>query len=770
MRLLCILMLITVLPVWGQLGGIKGKVTDVKGEGLIGVNIMTNVSVGTVTDINGDYKIELGNGEYQIRFSYMGFQNTKRKILIEDNQVLDLNITLQEKSNQLDVYVVSASNYKKEMLVENISMDVLDASLVENNNAIELGEAVDKSVGVQVQEGQILIRGGSAWSYGVGARTAVLVDNLNMISADLNDPQMKQAPIEIMDKIEVVKGAASVVYGSSALNGIVNLITKWPGAEPETKLSIFHGLYGAPPRPEMVWWEDVQHPSFTGLSFSHAQRYKNTDVVVGANFYNNFSYLWKGDELRYRANFKLRYRDPDKPGLMYGVNGNVMYENSGRFFLAEDALDNAYRRLDGSNDEYVRYNIDPHWTYVKENGDNHKVRGRFLNVTRLPSDNASQFNSNLLMVDYQFQKKINDNLQLVSGLPLQVGIAKSNLYEGWRATGAAAFYSQIEYIKDKVSIMGGARYELSAVDIIYSTALPVFRAGLNYKLKPKTSIRASLGQAYRLPSIGERFISASFSGLKIVPNQDLAAETGWGSELGLKHRIDFGNFSAFLDGAFFLNEYKNFVEYTLGLYPEEGNAPTLDDLGLKPLNLPDSRVAGYELSVFGKGTVGEVNINTLLGYSYNYPADLGGDSSQRNLGTYFSNFIWGMGNRYEDYTNSDGEAVELENKILAFRTRHILKADIELEWKKFRVGYNLNFMSFPEKIPLLYEQAVSHLGTYIDNNGDYDVLHSIRIAYDVKENINLSFIGKNITNDEYFRRIGLMDAPQNYTVKMVFTL
>ena len=79
-------------------------------------------------------------------------------------------------------------------------------------------------------------------------------------------------------------------------------------------------------------------------------------------------------------------------------------------------------------------------------------------------------------------------------------------------------------------------------------------------------------------------------------------------------------------------------------------------------------------------------------------------------------------------------------------------------------------MSFPEKIPLLYEQAVSHLGTYIDNNGDYDVLHSIRIAYDVKENINLSFIGKNITNDEYFRRIGLMDAPQNYTVKMVFTL
>ena len=82
----------------------------------------------------------------------------------------------------------------------------------------------------------------------------------------------------------------------------------------------------------MVWWEDVQHPSFTGLSFSHAQRYKNTDVVVGANF-TIISHTY-GKEMNcvIVQNFKLRYRDPDKPGLMYGVNGNVMYENSGRFF------------------------------------------------------------------------------------------------------------------------------------------------------------------------------------------------------------------------------------------------------------------------------------------------------------------------------------------------------------------------------------------------------------------------------------------------------
>ena len=106
------------------------------------------------------------------------------------------------------------------------------------------------------------------------------------------------------------------------------MITIWPGAEPETKLSIFNGIYGAPPRPEMKWWEAVEHPSFSGLNFSHSKRYKNLDVVLGGNYYNNFSYLWKGDELRFRANFKTRYRHPEKEGLMYGINGNVMYENS----------------------------------------------------------------------------------------------------------------------------------------------------------------------------------------------------------------------------------------------------------------------------------------------------------------------------------------------------------------------------------------------------------------------------------------------------------
>jgi iron complex outermembrane receptor protein len=521
----------------------------------------------------------------------------------------------------------------------------------------------------------------------------------------------------------------------------------------------------------MKWWEAVEHPSFSGLNFSHAKRYNNLDVVLGGNYYNNFSYLWKGDELRFRANFKTRYRHPKKEGLMYGINGNVMYENSGRFFLAQDALDNAYRRMDGSNDDYIRFSIDPHWTYVKENGDNHKLRARYLNVTRLPSDNARAFNSNLFMLDYQYQKKFNDNWRLVSGVPIHAGIAKSNLYTGWKATGSGAVYSQIEFNKDKWSIMGGGRYEFSAIDKIYSTALPVFRTGMNYKLGARTSVRASLGQAYRLPSIGERFISAGFSGLKIVPNPDLVAETGWGSELGLKHRVDFGDFSAFLDGAFFLNEYKNFVEYTLGLYPEEGQTATFDDLGLKPLNTADSRVAGYELSMFAKGNISEiVNINALIGYSYNYPADLGGDSTQRALGEYFSNFFYAMFNRMEDYEDSNGEWVDMESKILSFRTRHIIKVDIELEWRKFRMGYNLNFFSFPEKIPMLYEQAVPYLGTYIDNNGYADILHSLRCAYRFNDSFTLSFVAKNITNDEYFKRIGLMDAPQNYTVKFVFNL
>mgnify|MGYP001316608404 CR=1 FL=1 len=93
---------------------------------------MTSSDKGTVTDIHGNYLLELPVGEHQLRVSYLGFQTIRRKILVEVGKTLELSLELKEKSNQLDVYVVSASNYKKEMLVENISMDLLDAEMIQN--------------------------------------------------------------------------------------------------------------------------------------------------------------------------------------------------------------------------------------------------------------------------------------------------------------------------------------------------------------------------------------------------------------------------------------------------------------------------------------------------------------------------------------------------------------------------------------------------------------------------------------------------------------
>ena len=770
MRFIVLIFLLIPLLLFSQKGKIKGKITDDSGTPLIGVNIITNTSVGTVSDINGQYSFELEPGEYNIKFSYLGFNTTRRKVQIEDNETFDLSLILKEKTNQLQVYVVSASNYKKDIIQENISMDVLDAKMIESNNAIELGEAVDRSVGVQVQEGQILIRGGSSWSYGVGSRTAILVDGLNMTSADMGEAQMKYAPLEIMDRIEIVKGAASVIYGSSALNGIVNMITLWPGAEPVTKITSFHGLYGSVPRPELKWWASEEFPGFSGLSVLHMKKYQDWDFVLGGNYYYHKSYLQQGDEFRVRMNIKTRYRHPKKQGLMYGLNANVMLENSGRFFLSQDAYYNAYRRLDGGLDKYFRINLDPYWTFVKKQGDQHKIRMRYLNITRFPVGTQRLFNSNLFLLDYQFLKKFNDNWQLITGLPISFGIAKSNLYEGWRMNGSGAAYLQTEYKFNKLTLTGGCRYEFSAVDVIYSTSLPVFRTGLNYQFNEATAMRLSIGQAYRLPSIGERFIEAPFSSLNIYSNPDLVPEKGWGSEIGLKHRVDIGDFSAFLDGAFFFNEYKNLVEYTLGIYPPEGELPMIDYLGIKPINTEDARVAGFEFSVFGKGKIRELEISTLTGYSYNYPANLDMDTTQRNIGAYFANMLYGLSNRMEDYQDENGDWIDMQSKILNFRTRHIIKADIELKYRKWMIGYNMNYYSFPEKVPILYSLVLANLDKFREENGNSDCLHALRIGYEINEQLKISFIAKNITNEEYLTRVGRQDAPQNFTFKLVVKL
>lgn len=748
---------------------IKGKIVGNEDkEALIGVSVQANGN-GTVTDLDGNYKLSLPAGKHTIKFNYVGYQETTKTVDAKAGETIELNVIMNNASTELEYIVVSASQYEKNIAEETVSMEVVDKELIKNNNITDLGEAVDKSVGVQVQDGQISIRGGSSYSYGVGSRTAVMMDNMSMMSADLGEAQLKFTPLENAEQVEVIKGASSVVYGSSALNGVVNVITAWPTSEtPEVDFSVFQGVYDDPKRRETIWWAEDERPGFSGMFFNYQQKIKQFDVVGGANINYVNSFLEEGNEFRFRGNFKTRYRHPRIKGMNFSLSGNIMKETSGRFFIAQDVDTNILRIGDGSFDRYVRTNIDPQFNYLNEKGSKHTLRFRYLNVYRYGNGDDPDASSNGITGDYQYQKNWKDKFYLTTGFPINFGFSTSNLYEGTRLNYSGALYLQGEYKSEKLSLVGGVRYEINAVDTLFETSIPVFRGGLNYQVGKYTFLRTSLGQAYRLPSIGERFIDAEFSVAKIIPNPTLLPEKGWSYEIGVKQGVKISNWMGYLDVSAFWSEYQNFVEYQLDVYPPDdwvGNIPfdsLLNWTGLKPLNVGRARIAGFEASLIGKGNIGPVEFRTLAGYTYTYPGNLDTDSTQRDAGTFLKNAVEGIGKRFV------GDSAT--QSLLTFRVRHLIKGDIELTFKRISVGYTLFYGSFPERLDPLYFLVIPGLEEYALDHYEGDLVMGARLAYKVSDKLRASFIVKNLTNHEYAQRPGKVDPPRSFTLQLNFKL
>lgn len=824
MKILSALILITFtsLILKAQDATLKGNVSDSKtGEFLFGATInIPEIKRGTSTNYDGNFELKIPEGNHKIEISYIGYKKEVVFIEVEAGKIYEKNYKIKQEGINLGTVVVTASQFEKNVADETVSVDVLDKKLVQNSNSRDLGEAVAKTPGVQVQDGQISIRGGSSYSYGIGSRTAVLVDGNSLQTADLQDADLKFAPMENIEQIEIIKGSSSVVYGSSALGGVVNIRTAWAkDTIPETEITAYYGAFSNPRHSQLIWW-DAHQPNFTGLFVNHKRKFnQNVSFVVGGNIDNISSYLRNANEFRARANAKIKIRAKKFEGLTYGASVNSMFESSDRFVIGQGMGDDAYLDAFGSEDRYIRNTIAPFLVYSNNKGHKFRFDAQYFNRWRKGNGSDIDASANGLDFHPQYQYTFQfPNWRFISttGLPISYGFSKSNLFP------EAGFVSQINYsaysqgeVKYKdLSLVGGVRYERVSQQDAINTGFPVFRGGINYKAGKASYFRSSWGQGFRVPSIAEtRVIGDLINGVFIFPNNTLMTEKSWNWELGYKQGIQIKDWVGYFDFAFFWQEFtENLIEYRLGLHdfidPFTGMPfPGVDPIfpggsvaaGLKPFNVEQARVGGYEISVGGKGMIGPVEIRTLLGYTYTLPANLNdsdiqesvtdpenqpGDASLRNVGNYFGDFFKYMFKRIEG---------DETNKLLQFRTRHIAIGDIELSYKKISIGYSWQYFSFPERIPNLYlalfgivedklgvfdliapleelpriarENDVS-LSNYIERHQKGDLVMNARIGFEPNEKIRVSLIAKNITNKIYSVRPGKFEPPLNFTMQL----
>lgn len=794
---LVVILLATVLfPAAAQDIIFSGVVTDAEtGEPLVGASVVTSEGNGVTTDLDGKYILKLTKKEYKVKYSFIGYDPRTKLVDLSSGAPVTLNMKLGLKSEQLDIVVVSASQYQKSIAQETVSMEVVSAKLIQNTNATDLGEAIDKTPGVTIQDSQVSIRGGSSWSYGVGTRTAVMQDGVSLMSADLGEPQLRQAPLENVEQIEVIKGASSVVYGSSALNGVVNVITAWPkSAEPKTTVTAFQRIYDNPPdvygdrtytdqtasgadtvinypSDTLKWWDNGTIRGASGINFNHARKIKNFDLIVGGNFFHHKSFLSDADELRAGINFKTRYHNKKRPGMNYGLNGNMVYEHSGRFFLAANPNEGALRSAIPSNDRYFRANFDPHFHYTNEKGFKHSIDARYMYIMRISTnlETTPHAKSHQTMVNYMFQK-LWKKWSITTGVPLNVGLSRSNLYSGLRVSYSGAVFAQGEFKTERLSAVAGLRYEVIGIDDFLEASTPIFRSGVNYQFGKATFVRASFGQSYRLPTIAERYLDDDLNPqVRVIPNPDLTAERGLSAEIGVKQLIAVSKWQAYLDFAYFYQQYKDLVQYG---FVGRGSRPDLFEglpdsyfVGLYPSNVSNALVTGFELGLASRGSIGPIGVNALIGYTYSYPVNL---DSARNYGAgkYLEEFFTYLVDRIDE----DNPDVE---KVLMLRPRHLVKGDIQLDYKKLSVGVSIIYGSYPENIPLTERTAVDFISgeigatdRYTQDNVEGDLVFNLRASYQVLEQLRVGFIVNNITNEIYSYRPSKVEPIRNFTLQL----
>lgn len=745
-----------------QKATLKGFITDESTqEPLIAATISLG-STGTITDFDGSYSLEVDPGTYTIEVSYVGFTSTSNTVELSAGANQTMDFALAPEATLLNTATVTSGKFEKPLSEVTVSLEILKPNLIENTSKASIDGALEKIPGVTIIDGQANIRGGSGFSQGAGSRVLLLVDDMPILQADAGFPNWDDVPIENIEQVEVIKGAASALYGSSALNGVINVRTAYAKSEPITKIATWGNMVMNPEDTAGIWWDS--QPFTIGATVSHRRKIGKVDLVLGGFYLDQESHNQDTYKKYGRFNFSTRYRISDR--FTVSLTGNLNSGNSGAFFY--HGLDSYYvgQRTASSSTvsarKRFRYNLDPVVTYFDKGGNRHRFQSRVSVVDNdiiTETDEDQSNSSTVLYGEYQFQKKISAiNFVMTAGLVGTRTTVEAPLYGGNYESGNLAGFLQLDKkLFDKLNVSAGFRYESNTLisesefESCVGTTIPaadrreskpVLRLGLNYELTPFTFLRGSIGQGYRYPTIAESYICTNAGGFFVTPNPDLNSETGWSGELGIKQGFKVSSFQGFLDISAFVLRYQDMMEFNLV------------STGFQSTNIGTTEIKGYEVSVHGKGDIFGLPTYFLAGYTNVDPT----------FGE-FDNTPIGVG-ELPTLGQINANNSSLEENILKYRSRHLFKLDLETQIKNLSIGIAALRASNIEAIDAAFLIIVPNLAKFREENQTGYTTFNGRVAYTIKESAKISLILNNMANRFYSVRPGIIEAPRNLTLRL----
>ncbi len=696
---------------------VTGVVTDTAGMPVTGVNIIVvGAGTGTSTDENGHYKIEnLSAGGYTLRFSAVGYSQVTIDFSTEKKPQV-INVTLRQKAVESPQVIVTAGKREQYLSDLPVSADIIPSDDFSKKNITNLENALRYVPGVNMTEDQISIRGSSGYSRGAGSRVLLALDGIPFYTGDTGETIWEMIPTAAIQRVEIIKGAASSLYGSTAIGGVVNVITSDIPERPATFIKTFIGLYDKPSYMEWRWSPENRY--FNGLTLAHAQKFGRMGLELSLTRLEDMSYRQNGFSHKYIGFLKGTLEIT--PASSITLLTNTLNKKGGNFYYWKDSRHALIPTDDqqGQTITTARYLFGAIYKNVLSDDLLLNIKTSYYRTDWSDTSPAMDKSiTNLYRGEVQLNKSFSDNLVVVTGVEGLSSNVNSNLFGNPdMISGGVYVHGDISYFSP-LTISAGIRYDYSKLDTLKGENAVSPKIGLNYKVTDNFILRTSAGTGFRAPSLAEAFTSTTASGIIIKPNPDLKSETNFTFEFGADYK-PFGR-EMTLDAAVFQSEYYDFIEPRID--PADGLAVFS--------NLTRARIQGFETDISSE--LFNKTIGLSLSYTYLWTRDLN------------------------------------KNKALKYRPRHIFTGSIDYYFGSLNFGADFRFWSRMEEIDDELVRIINdgdlRVDAYVlDLRASYD-LNSLGIPASVFLNAN------NVLNYNYVELIGNLKPVRNYSLSIQFS-
>jgi iron complex outermembrane receptor protein len=679
-------------------------------------------ALGTATDQNGRFEFpNLTPGEYILEISMIGYSKYRSGTLSVFEAPTEINVYLNSSTFEMDQVVVTASKYRQDLSELPVSASLINSDDFSRRNFVKLDDALRYVPGVNVTLDQVSIRGSSGYSRGAGTRVLVAIDGIPLYTGDTGEIIWEIVPVTELKRVEIIKGSSSSIYGSTAIGGVINVITKEITSRPITYFRSYFGVYDKPSYEEWDWADGYR--TFNGITAAHTNRIGKLGFSVSLSRTENSSYRQNDWLKRYSGYVKALYNFNSVSTLKFLFNGYT--QDRGTFNFWKDSR-NALVPPDNDQGQNIPSdrllyalaldNVFSEKFSLKINSSYYRT------VWKDASESANSANTNFFRAEVQTDYRFDNNLHLFSGIEGSYTKTTSSIFSDPDQTGFGA-YTQAEYrFEFPLILTAGLRYDYGKLDTLQSQSSISPKFGLNYKLGESTILRSSIGKGFRYPTIAEAYTSTQTSGIPVKQNLTIKPETGYSFEIGVNQSVgDYLN----LDAALFQSEYKDFIEPRLDTTEIQNPFIIFD-------NVAKAKIQGAEIN----SSLNLAMINTQLNIGYTY--------------------LW---------------ARDVEKKEqLKYRPRHLLYAKAIYRFNSFEFGANFRFWSEVEEI----DEELVEFNFVIDGDKRVPVYvldltagyYFFRYGLPLKLYLNAN----NILNYYYIEMIGNISPIRNISLNLELVL